>query len=273
MTGSATTEPEAPAETRSKVRSHYARIAESAGPCCDASSGGPTGGCGSGGCADPTLSTALGYSSEELARLPEGADLGLGCGNPTGLLSLVPGETVLDLGSGGGIDCFLAARRVGPTGHVVGVDMTPGMVDRARAAAARAGVVKVEFRLGEIEHLPLADASVDVVLSNCVINLSADKAQVYREAYRVLRPGGRVAVADMIATRPIPEEARRDPERWSSCSSGAITAAETARLLERAGFAEIRIETPGLSASAVGLTGPDDLGVVSATIRAVRPRV
>ncbi|MCI4340338.1 MAG: arsenite methyltransferase [Thermoplasmata archaeon] len=271
MSADAPPEAEPSADVRPRVRAHYARVAGHAEPCCGGSCCGGSGRCGGGGCGDPTLSGTMGYAAEELATLPEGADLGLGCGNPTGLLSLRPGETVLDLGSGGGIDCFLAARRVGPGGQVIGVDMTPEMIERARAAAIRGAYDRVEFRLGEIEHLPVADASVDVVLSNCVINLASDKGQVYREARRVLRPGGRLAVADMVATRPIPEEARRDGERWSACSSGAISVEQTRALLLSAGFEKIEITVSGLSAEAVGLTGPDDLGVVSASICALRP--
>ncbi len=259
-------------DVRPKVREHYAQVARGSEPCCGEECCGGAG-CGSGGaCESASLSGTLGYAPADLANLPDGADLGLGCGNPTGLASLTEGETVLDLGSGGGIDCFLAAQRVGPSGRVIGVDMTPEMIERSRAAAARGGYQQVEFRLGEIEHLPVADASVDVVLSNCVINLAADKRQVYAEAFRVLRPGGRLATSDMVATRPIPEAARRDPARWSACSSGAVPAGEIERMLTEVGFVEVRIDVAGLSAEAVGLAGPDDLGVVSASVRGVRPR-
>lgn len=223
-------------------------------------------------CEDGRSCGCAGYSDTELAGLPAGSNLGLGCGNPSALGTLQRGETVLDLGSGGGVDCFLAARKVGPTGHVIGVDMTPEMVARARSNARRGDFANVEFRLGEIEHLPVADGSVDVVLSNCVINLVPDKAQVYREAFRVLRPGGRLAVADIVATRPISAEARGDPSRWSACSSGALSAREIDDLLASAGFDDRAVETAGAPAPTVTGRSEDDLGVVPATVRAVRPR-
>ncbi len=258
---------------RQKVRERYAGISQGresscGSACCSGIEEGPGACCDAKACA-----TDLGYSPEDLVGLPDGANLGLGCGNPTALLSLHPGETVLDLGSGGGVDCFLAAERVGPDGHVIGVDMTPDMVARARANARRSGHRTVEFRLGEIEHLPVPDASVDVVISNCVINLAPDKAPVYREVFRALRPGGRLAVSDMVATRPVPEEARRDLQRWSSCSSGALTVEETSRLLQAAGFVDIQVEPARLDERLQPLGGPDDLGIVPASIRAVKPAV
>jgi len=184
----------------------------------------------------------MGYTSEELASSPEGADLGLGCGNPQAIAALRPGETVLDLGSGGGLDCFLAANQVGASGKVIGIDMTPQMVARARENALKGHFDNVEFRLGEIEHLPVADQSVDVILSNCVINLSTEKPRVFQEAFRVLKPGGRLAISDVVATAEIPAEIRQDPELFSACAAGAATVSELATLLEEVGFSEIRIQ-------------------------------
>ncbi len=186
-------------------------------------------------------SQQMGYSSDELRDVPESSNMGLGCGNPTAIASLEPGQTVLDLGSGGGLDCFLAARQVGETGQVIGVDMTPEMVSKARANARVGGYGNVEFRLGEIEHLPLANESVDIILSNCVINLSPDKPAVFREAFRVLRGGGRLAISDIVATAPIPEDVRRDVDFWSGCISGAAAIDELQQMLQDAGFQEIRI--------------------------------
>jgi ubiquinone/menaquinone biosynthesis C-methylase UbiE len=183
----------------------------------------------------------MGYSAEELAAAPAGADLGLGCGNPQAIAELKPGEVVLDLGSGGGFDCFLAARQVGPGGRVIGVDMTPEMLERARRNAEAGGYGNVEFRLGEIEHLPLADASVDVVISNCVINLSTDKPAVFREAHRVLRAGGRLAVSDVVATAELPQEILRDPQLYAACAAGAATIPDLERIMAQAGFLDIDI--------------------------------
>jgi arsenite methyltransferase len=260
---------EAEAErVRGAVRDRYAAIAQT-GSCCGGSG---ACGCGADCCstASPDSGTAPGgYPSEQLRDAPQAANLGLGCGNPTALLQLRAGEVVLDLGSGGGLDVFLAAQRVGDRGRAIGVDMTPEMVARARVTAREAGRTNVEFRLGELEHLPAADRSVDVVLSNCVINLVPDKAPVYREAFRVLRPGGRVALSDMIATGPIPEEARRDPELWGGCSSGALTMEQTKSLLYAAGFAEVQVIVR--SSTPEGSTAASSVPVAPADILAVRP--
>ncbi len=183
----------------------------------------------------------MGYSQEDLAAIPQGANMGLGCGNPVALASLKPSERVVDLGSGGGFDCFLAARQVGPTGRVVGVDMTPDMVTKARRNAQKAGTANVAFRLGEIEHLPVADNFADIIMSNCVINLSADKLQVYRDAFRVLKPGGRLAISDIVATRPLPAEIQRNLESYSACVGGAATIEDTMAMLKQVGFEQIEI--------------------------------
>jgi len=228
----------APIETeaiRETVRKGYAKIAKNGGSCSSSSC------CGS---ASPDqLAETIGYEKEELAALPEGANMGLSCGNPTAVASLRPGETVLDLGSGGGFDVFIAGHKVGPTGRAIGVDMTPEMVSKARRNAAayrqRTGSDNVEFRLGEIEHLPVADNSADVVISNCVINLSPDKPQVWREIARVLKPGGRVAVSDLAILRPLPEEVREMVEAQIGCIAGAVLAEDTRRMAEAAGLIDV----------------------------------
>jgi SAM-dependent methyltransferase len=226
-------------DVHEKIRAGYAAIASSptpAGGCC-------------GGTPELTadaLALAIGYTDADLAGIPDGANLGLSCGNPTALGSLRPGEVVLDLGSGGGFDCFIAGPRAGPSGRVIGVDMTPEMLRTARTNAAayraRTGLDNVEFRLGEIEALPVADASVDVVISNCVLNLSPDKARVWREIARVLKPHGRVSVSDLALVRPLPDAVRGNLEALVGCVAGAVSAEETRAMAEAAGLADLRLE-------------------------------
>lgn len=225
-------------QVRQVVRERYARSAAEEKGCCAPSC------CGDSDFArTEDISKKIGYTEEELGGVPEEANLGLGCGNPTAIASLRPGETVLDLGSGAGIDCFLAAQRVGPTGRVIGVDMTPEMVERARRNAAGGGYDNVDFRLGEIEALPVSDESVDVVISNCVLNLvaPADKPRLFRELHRVLRRGGRAVISDIVADEPVPAELQADPELWSGCIAGAMTEQGFLAAFEEAGFYGIRL--------------------------------
>ena len=220
------------ADPREVVRERYGQIA--AGEACGC-------GCGCGPADAEAVLSRIGYTSEQAAAIPEGANLGLGCGNPLEHAQLKPGETVLDLGSGGGIDCFLAAREVGPTGRAIGVDMTSAMLQRARATAAKVGATNVEFRLGEIEHLPVADASIDCIISNCVVNLSPEKDQVFREALRVLKPGGRLVVSDLVLTRPLDEAVRNDVALYVGCVAGASPKQDYLDAIARAGFTGVEV--------------------------------
>ena len=234
--------------------------------------------CGSGSpeITSQQLSTLMGYSKEDIDSTPEGSNMGLGCGNPVALASLKPGETVVDLGSGGGFDCFLAARQVGDTGKVIGVDMTPDMLSKARMNAEKMETNTVEFRLGEIEHLPVADNSADIIMSNCVINLSPDKQKVYGDAFRVLKPGGRLAISDVVATVPLPDEIQQDLALLSACVGGAATIDDTVKMLEKAGFQDIEIIPKAESRRLISEWIPKEgrnAGdyVVSAYIKAVKP--
>jgi len=226
-------------EIKKQVRHRYARAANTKTSCCAPASS-PCG-CGQPDLSQEKASQMVGYSPAELAGIPEDANLGLGCGNPAALASLKTGETVLDLGSGAGIDCFLAARKVGPSGRVIGVDMTPEMLDRARENARKSGPTNIEFRLGEIENLPVADNSVDVILSNCVINLSTDKPRVFREAFRVLRPGGRMMVSDLALKKPLPKAVRESVEAYVACIAGALVKDDYLNAIRKAGFQDVTV--------------------------------
>ena len=212
------------------VREGYGKIAAQSCSCC-----------GSGDCAE--ISRKVGYAERQLEEAPEGANLGLGCGNPTALASIKAGDTVLDLGSGAGLDCFLAAAKVGPRGRVIGVDMTPDMIERATRIVRGHGYRNVEFRLGEIEHLPVEDASVDLILSNCVINLSPDKAQVFRDAFRVLKPGGRLCISDLVLVGDLPDEVRTSVAAYIGCLSGAVRKEQYLQFIRDAGFSGVIVIT------------------------------
>jgi SAM-dependent methyltransferase len=225
-------------EVKKVVREGYAKVAKGSGSCCGPSA--------SSCCGAPTAketSRRVGYSDEEMAAAPEGANLGLGCGNPIALASLKEGEVVLDLGSGAGFDCFLAAKKVGSKGRVIGVDMTPEMLDKARENARKAGVVNVEFRLGEIENLPVADGSVDAVISNCVINLAPDKARVFAEAFRALKPGGRLMVSDLVLLAELPKVVQDSVAAYVGCLAGASLKADYLKAIELAGFKDVQVKS------------------------------
>jgi len=251
-----------PSPRRAAVRERYAGLATAESDCCGDA-------CGDG---TATATGAPGYSDADL-EAADAADLSLGCGNPTGIATIEPGDTVLDLGSGAGFDCSIAAREVGTEGHVIGVDMTPEMIEKARANVAGEAPL-VEFRLGEIEHLPVADDAVDVVISNCVINLSPEKPRVFAEAHRVLRPGGRLAVADVVRTGPLPADLQADPDSVAACVAGAAPPADLEAMLADAGFADVAVEPTDDSQEFIREWDPErDLSeyVVSATISGRTP--
>jgi SAM-dependent methyltransferase len=253
-----------PETIRDHVRTRYGEIAENGGGCCAAIDC-----CGT----DKNYEQQLGYVSAEIASVPEGSNLGLGCGNPIAIASIRPGETVLDLGSGAGFDCFLAARQLNGTGRVIGVDMTPAMIAKASANAKKGDYTNVEFRLGEIEALPVAENSVDLVISNCVVNLSPEKPRVFREAFRVLKAGGRLAIADVVATRPLPEIIRTQLNAVSACVGGAALIDDIKAMLKETGFARVEIVTRDETRSLISRWMDDENAgdfVVSAFITAYK---
>ncbi len=261
-------------DIRQNVRNSYSEVAEASnnGDCCGEQSS--CCGVASDTAINTLVSTRLGYSATDLESVPDGADMGLGCGNPRAIASIRPGETVLDLGSGGGFDCFLAAAETGENGRVIGVDMTPAMISKSRNNAAKGRYANVEFRLGEIEYLPVADQCVDVIISNCVINLSPDKQRVFDEAYRVLRSGGRLAISDVVASTELPQAIRDDLQLYSGCMAGASHIDELEQILVESGFADIRIAPKDESREFIKDWAPGrgvEEYVISATIEAVKP--
>ena len=261
-------------EIRQNVRASYSQVAEASnnGDCC-----GETSSCcgvSSDDAINTLVSTRLGYSEADLAAVPKGADMGLGCGNPRAIASIKTGETVLDLGSGGGFDCFLAAAETGESGHVIGVDMTPAMISKARDNADRGKYKHVEFRLGEIENLPVANDTVDVIISNCVINLSPNKARVFDEAFRVLKTGGRLAISDVVASTELPDKIRQDLQLYSGCMAGASLISELETMLINSGFSNIKITPKDESKEFIKDWAPgrgvEDY-VLSASIEASKP--
>jgi len=259
---------------RNSVRNEYAKVA-------NANNNGDACGIESSCCGvsddaaiNTLISTRLGYSEDDLNAVPAGADMGLGCGNPRAIASLKAGETVIDLGSGGGFDCFLAANEVGETGHVIGVDMTPDMISKARNNAVKGKYSQVEFRLGEIENLPVANDTADVLISNCVINLSPNKPRVFQEAFRVLAPGGRLAISDVVATVELPESMRNDPALIAGCMGNASLIEDLEKIITESGFENVRIEPKDDSREFIRDWAPEHNVtdyVVSATIEAIKP--
>ncbi len=255
-------------DIKKAVREGYSRIATQGDSCC-----GPETSCGCGSSAD-TFSKVMGYTDSDLGAIPEGANLGLGCGNPIALASLKEGEVVLDLGSGAGIDCFLAAAVVGKTGKVIGVDMTPAMLEKARENARKGDFGNVEFRLGEIEHMPVADNSIDVIISNCVINLSPDKKQVFNEAYRVLKHSGRIMVSDIVLLKELPDEIRNSIDAYVGCVAGADTKDNYLAAIESAGFTDIKIvgelSTRGMWSSVDDTDANQEIDTITSSISSLK---
>lgn len=260
-------------QIRQHIRESYSKVAEASnqGGCCGVESSC----CGVSAEVDinTVVSTRMGYSEDDVNSTPDGADMGLGCGTPKAIASIQPGETVLDLGSGGGFDCFLVAAELKGSGKVLGVDMTPAMLSKSRANAEKTDYSNVEFRLGEIEHLPVADQTVDVIISNCVINLSPNKQQVFNDAFRVLKEGGRLAISDVVASAPLPEDIKNDKELLSGCMAGASTIDELIEMMQQSGFSEINITPKDESRSFIKDWAPgtniEDF-VLSAYIQAVK---
>lgn len=264
-------------QVHSIVRDRYAEIAKNAPAPSSSGACSPASDCCGGGTKDlnvEQVANLLGYTQEELKDIPQGSNMGLGCGNPQAIASLQEGETVLDLGSGGGVDCFLAAKKVGKKGHVIGIDMTAEMLEKARETAREGNFDNVEFRLGEIEHLPVADNSVDVIMSNCVLNLSPRKPQVLKEAFRILKKGGRLAISDVVATSPLPEELMNDPDLLTGCITGAASVKDLQSWMEEAGFQDIQIQIWDESRNFIKDWAPGsgiENYVVSAQIKAKKP--
>jgi ubiquinone/menaquinone biosynthesis C-methylase UbiE len=259
-------------EIRKVVREKYGKVATAGNASCGCS----TSSC----CGKPDevtltdISLGLGYSSRDVADVPDGSNMGLGCGNPQAIASLQPGETVLDLGSGGGFDCFLAAHSVGDKGFVIGVDMTPEMITKSRENAEKGGFKNVDFRLGELENLPVTDGIVDVIISNCVINLSPEKERVFREAFRVLKPGGRLAISDIVSTAELPDEIKNNMALYAGCIAGASSIQGLESMLQRTGFVNIQIRPKTESKTFIRDWIPgskiEDY-ILSATIEAIKP--
>ncbi|HED33300.1 MAG TPA: arsenite methyltransferase [Gammaproteobacteria bacterium] len=266
-------DPQKADKIRNNVRDAYSKVAQADndGDCCGVASS--CCGVSDDDKINQLISTRLGYSEDDLQKVPEGADMGLGCGNPNAIAALQTGETVIDLGSGGGFDAFLAASAVGETGRVIGVDMTPEMISKARNNASKAGYNNVEFRLGEIEHLPIADNTVDTIISNCVINLSPNKLQVFKDAFRILKPGGRLAISDVVSSTELPDSIKNDTQLYSACVSGASSIDELTTIMQTAGFKDIKIEPKDESREFIKDWAPgshiEDL-VVSASIQAIK---